>query len=145
MTQILQHIVNMSAKQKATDSPGTPSKRARKVLTLAKKIKVIDAVQAGKSHRAVPIEFDVGRTQVNQIIANKDSITALYTEGMNGTFKYLASRNMQYPKIDTDLWNFFCIAHSKNIPIKGPMLQSEANKSVLKHNYNNFTASSGWL
>ena len=25
------------------------------------------------------------------------------------------------------------------------MLQSEANEFALKHNYNNFTASSGWL
>ena len=67
------------------------------------------------------------------------------TDGMNGTFKYLAPRNMLHPEIDTDVWNFFCIADSKNIPINGPMLQSEANKSALKHNYNNFTASSGWL
>ena len=65
-------------------------------------------------------------TQVNQIKANKDSITALYTEGMNGTFKYLAPRNMQYPEIDTDVWNFFCIARSKDIPIYGPMLQCDA-------------------
>ena len=115
------------------------------MLTLAKKVKVIDTVRAGRSHRAVAIEFEIGHPQVNQIIANKDNITAMYIDGMNGAFKYLAPRNMLYPKIDTGVWNFFCIARSKNIPINGPMLQSEANESALKHNYNNFTASSGWL
>ena len=141
----LQLIVNMSAKRKATDSLGMPSKRTRKVLTVAEKISVIDTVQAGWSHRAVAIRFNVGCTQVNQIMANKDSITAMYTDGMNATFEYLAPRNMMYPEIDTDVCNFFCIAHSKNMPINGPMLQSEANKSALKHNFNNFTASSDWL
>ena len=117
-----------------TDSSGTPSKQVRKVWTLVDKVKVIDAVQAGRSNRAVAIDFNVGHTQINQIMANKESITALYTEGMNATFKY-----------DTDVWNFFCCARSKNIPINGPMLQSEANESALKHNLNNFAASSGWL
>ena len=78
-------------------------------------------------------------------MANKDSITAMYTDGMKDTFKYLAPRKMKYPEIDAEFWNFFCIAHSKNIPINGPMLQSEANKLALKHDFNNFTASSGWL
>ena len=41
--------------------------------------------------------------------------------------------------------NFFCVARSKSIPVNGPMLQSEANESVMKHNYNTFTVSNGWL
>ena len=35
----------MSLKQKAIDSPGTLSKCVRKVLTLAEKVKVIEAVE----------------------------------------------------------------------------------------------------
>ena len=115
------------------------------MLTLANKIKVTDGVEMGKSHQAVAIEFNVGHTQVNQIICNKDTIKAMSTEGMNVTFKYLAPRNMLYPEIDQDVWEFFCLACSRLIPINGPMLQSEANESTLRHNYNTSTASTGWL
>ena len=71
----------MSAKRKAIDSLETPSKRARKVLTLAKKIKVIDSVNTGKSHRAVAIDFNVGRTQINEIIHKRDSVKSRKNRG----------------------------------------------------------------
>ena len=64
---------------------------------------------------------------------------------MNATFKYLAPCNMLYPEINEDVWQFFCLARSKLIPIHGPLLQSEANESTLRHNYDKFTASNGWL
>ena len=38
---------NMSCKRKAPASPLTPSKRAHRVLTLAEKVQVIDAVDDG--------------------------------------------------------------------------------------------------
>ena len=69
----------------------------------------------------------------------------MYTEGMNATFKYLAPCNMLYPEINEDVWQFFCLARSKLIPINGPLLQSEANESTLRHNYDKFTVSNGWL
>ena len=114
-------------------------------MTLAEKIQVIDAVNHGKSHRSVALLFGVGRTQINYIILQKDTIQVAYKHGMNCEVKYLAPRNMLYPEIDEDIWQFFCNARSKNIPINGPMLQSEANESALRHNYNNFTSSNGWL
>ena len=64
-------------------------------------------------------------------MAQMDSIKTAYQEGMNGSIKYLAPHNMQYPEIDANCWNFFCDAHSKSIPINGPMLQSKANESTL--------------
>ena len=47
----------MSAKQKATDSPGTPSKCAHKVLTLAEKVQVIDAANSGLSNVKLASKF----------------------------------------------------------------------------------------
>ena len=66
-------------------------------------------------------------------------------EGTNAAMKYLAPRHMFYPEVDAEVWDFFCITRSNNIPVNGPMLQSEANKSATKHNYNTLTASNGWL
>ena len=64
----------------------------------------------------------------------KDTIRTAYTEGANATIKYLAPRNMQYPVIDKLVWEFFCDAQAKNIPVNGHMLQSEGNKVALKPN-----------
>ena len=50
------------------------SKSARKVLTLSQKVEVISAVDNGKSHRCVAKEFACGRTQVSNIIQNKEQI-----------------------------------------------------------------------
>ena len=135
----------MSTKEKCPESPLIPSKRQCKVLTLAEKIQVIDTVNNGRSHHSGALLFGVGCTQVNTIIGQKEAIKTAYQEGMNASIKYLAPRNMQYPEIDSNVWSFFCEARSKCIPINGPMLQSEANESALHHNYNNFTASNGWL
>ena len=79
----------MSTKRKAPDSPGTPSKCAHKVLNLEEKINVINAVEGGKSHRAVALLFDVGCTQVNQIISHKEAYKMAYQEGMNAELEIL--------------------------------------------------------
>ena len=84
----------MSAKRKAIDSPGTLSKRARKVLTLADKIRVTNAIDSGKSHRAVTLDFTVGRMQINEISCKCDSIKGMYIEGTNAAVKYLAPRHV---------------------------------------------------
>ena len=58
-------MTNVSAEQKAPESPGTQSKCALKVLTLEEKISVIGAMENGLSHKSVTLKFDCGRTQVN--------------------------------------------------------------------------------
>ena len=94
------------------------------MLTLAQKVDVIDAVDNGKSHRAVALMFGVGRTHVNTIMSQKEQIRTAFAEGMNASIKYLAPRNMQYPEIDADVWSFSCGACSKSIPINGPCFAS---------------------
>ena len=50
--------------------PGTPSKCIHKVLTLAEKVKVIEAVNTGLSNVKVATKFGCGRTQVANILLN---------------------------------------------------------------------------
>ena len=135
----------MSAKQKVPSLPATPSKKSQKVLTLANKIRVIEAVDNGMLHRWAAIKFDCGHTQVNTIILNCDSITEAYQNGTKATVKYLIPRNIQYPEIDQEVWDFFCLARSKLIPVNGPLLQSKATESAMRYGYNAFSASNGWL
>ena len=76
---------------------------------------------------------------------HKETFRTAYQEGMNADIKYLVPCNMQYPEIDKQVWDFFCLSQSKCIPINGPMLQSEANECDMKLNDNNFSMSNGWL
>ena len=69
----------------------------------------------------------------------------MYKESANAAVRYLAPRHMLYPEVDAEMWDFLCITRSKNIPNDGPMLQSGADESAMKHHYNTFTASNGWL
>ena len=135
----------MSTKRKSSAVSTTPSKRARKCLTLAEKIEVIRFVDPGHSNRAAAEKFAIGRTQVNTIIINKEQIKKTFEDGKNTSTKYLAPRPLVYPEIDEEVWNFFVEARSKKIPISGFNLLSEAEELALRHGYSNFNASNGWL
>lgn len=135
----------MSLKRPAPDSPGTPSKKARKVLTLAEKMEVITAVHEGLSNRAAAIRFGVGRTQVNNIIGDQQTIEQAFRDGTNTKVKYLVPRTLKYSDIDKEVYDFFLQCREKNIPVSGGALQRHALISSLKLGHNDFTASNGWL
>ena len=136
----------MSAKRKAIDHPGTPSKHACKVLTLAEKIKVIETIEDGLSNVKVASKFRCGCTQVGNIMLNNETaILEAYTNGTKDVTKYLQSRNCMYPQIDTKVWEFHCEARSKNMPVNGGLLKSEALSITKSLNITDFTASNGWL
>ena len=115
------------------------------ILNLCDKVRVIEAVNGGLSHPTVTSKFGMGRTQINNIIADQENIQKMYNDDSNAHTKYLSHHQLQYPEIDEECWKFFCKVHSKNIPVNGPMLLAEANEIALKHNYDKFTASNGWL
>ena len=115
------------------------------MLTLANKIKVIEAVDNGMLRRAVATKYEWGRTQINTIILNHNSITEACINWTKASVKYPIPRNMQYPEVDRGVWEFFCLARSKNIPVNGTLIQSEATESAMRHGYPGFATSSGWL
>ena len=95
------------------------------------------------SHHSAAVKFEVGRTQINNIILDQQNIQQMYTEGSNAQAKYLSCRQLQYPEINDKVWRFFCEARSKNIPVNGSMLLAEANEIAIKYNYDKFSASNG--
>ena len=115
------------------------------MLNLCDKVRVIEAINGDLSHRTVASKFSIGGTQISNIIADQGNIQKLYTEGSNAQTKYLFHHQLQYSEIDEECWKFFCEAHSKKMPVNGPMLLAEANEITIKHNYDKFIASNGWL
>ena len=116
----------MSAKRKEIDSPGTPSKRVCKVLTLVEKVQVIDAINSGLNNTKVASKFQCGWTQIANILLNKTAILEAYTNGTKYTTKYLQPRHCMYPEIDAKVWKFYCEVRSQNMPVNGGLLKAEA-------------------
>ena len=92
---------------------------------MAEKITVIEAMDASSSSRVVASQFGVRKTQINNIMNNKKSLIQLYSEGANGSINYSTPKNIQHPKIDCEVWDYYCMARCKNMPVNGPMLQAE--------------------
>ena len=122
----------MSQKRKATELSITPAKRARKVLTLAKKVQVIEYVDSGANNVKTAMKFGCGRTQIGNILLNRKAILETYGNGRNCESKYLQQRPQQYPGIDEAVWKFFCEGRTKNMPINGELLKSEALEVMAK-------------
>ncbi len=83
------------------------SKQKKNFLPLKKKVEVIKAHEndKGLSHRALGEMFQCGRTQVAQIIKNKDSILALFKANASGSRIYSTkvSRTCEYEDINKAL------------------------------------------
>ena len=118
----------MSTERKATDSPGNPSKCAHRVLTLAEKVKVIEA--SGLNNVKTALKFNCGPTQIANIYLNKTAIMEAYTNGRNSDSKYLEPKPAMYPEIDEGVWQFFCEVRSKSMPVNGGLLKSEYLNSL---------------
>ena len=76
---------------------------------------------------------------------NKTAILEAYTNGAKAETKYLQSRNCMYPQIDTKVWEFYCEARSKNMPVNEGVLKAEALPVTKSLNITGITASNGWL
>lgn len=76
------------------------SGRKRKILTLEDRVKVIDRVKKGESCRAVALSLDVGKTQIQSIIKDKETIMKEWQEGGNAERKYVKARRLLYDDLD---------------------------------------------
>ena len=50
-----------------------------------------------------------------------------------------------YPEIDAKVWEFYCEARSKNMPVNGGLLKAETLCIAKEKNLIDFSASNGWL
>ena len=72
-------------------------------------------------------------------------ILEAYTNGTKSNTKYLQPRHCMYPEIDAKVSDFYCDAHSKNMPVNSGLLKAEALAIAKEKNLSDFTASNGWL
>lgn len=99
----------------------------RKHLTLAEKIKLLDFYQKENvSARTLADKFGIGRTQATNLIKNRETILKLWKSHGNDQMKTIKRRKTESVNINEVVYEWFCAARAKNIPISGPILKEKA-------------------
>ena len=125
---------------------GAPALSAkRNALCLANKMKVIEYAKQNLSARTRKIAevFECGKTQIQMILKNQESITRDYETNGPAARKHLCGP--QYEDVDSTLYDWYCLARQRLVPVTGPMLQEEALIIVCSLGINDFKASNGWF
>ena len=87
----------------------------------------------------------VGETQTQSVILDKEGILKEWKTGQSSTRKYSKVRKTPYEQLNKLVWEWFCIARSKGVPVSGALLQQKALMFSMQFGHNDFMASNGWL
>jgi IS30 family transposase len=101
-------------------------KRKVSVLTLQQRVEVLKKHSEGKSCRAIAEEFNCGKTQIQSVVRNSDKIMEEWNKCTNSSIKYLKRRKTGYEELNDLIYEWFCVARSKNLPISGPLLKEKS-------------------
>lgn len=117
----------------------------RKRLNLAQKIDIIKFAEEHRiGVRAVAEKFNIGKTQVSEIIKNKIYLSQTFVEEGSKNSK------RKFPKsdgeiIDTVIFQWYLHARVNNLAISGKVLKEKALELASEVGLNSFKASNGWL
>ena len=119
---------------------------ARKELTLAERVQVIEYAQnnPGVGSRSIAERFRCGRTQIQKILSQKETILMDYA-AMNVPSSRKRCRVPTHADVNDAMYEWYSLARERNIPVTGPMLQEEALQVASRLGNTTFKASNGWL
>ena len=127
-------------------APGRRVKRLHKELSLEEKIKLIESCEQRPkpTQQQLGDQFGIGRSTVSDILRKKDSYKAQWEENQSSKRQRL-NKSTRLDSLNKLVFDFFCKARSKNIPISGPIIQKKALEFSAELEIENFQASNGWL
>ncbi|GBL85459.1 hypothetical protein AVEN_34637-1 [Araneus ventricosus] len=118
----------------------------RKRLNLKEKIDVLEVTEKEKlSVRSLAKRFHVGKTQISELLKDKEGIRKMWLLNSNENLKNLKFRNTETSEIDKVLVKWFRSARAKNIPVSGVLLQEKTREVGESLVLETFKASYGWL
>lgn len=127
----------------------TGTKRKRNVLTLEKKLEIVNELKKGVTPAALSVQYDVPRSTIYDIKSKSDEIEkfASQMESQDGRpNQRKVMKKAANEVLDTALYLWFIQKRSEGIPLSGPII---AEKAIFFNNKLNgdaaFKASSGWL
>lgn len=117
--------------------------RKRVHLSLQEKVKVIQEYEANKgSVRSLAEKFGCGKTQISDLLKDKESILSAYESNASTCKKRRASK---FNEVNEALYKWYCMACSKNIYPCGPQLCAKGKEIATRLGISDFKGSNGWL
>ena len=115
-------------------------------MNLKEKIDVLEVAEKEKlSVRSLAERFHVGKTQISELLKEKEEIRKMWVLNSNENLKNLKFRKTETSEIDEVLMKWFRSARAKNIPVSGVLLQEKAREVGESLGLETFKASNGWL
>ncbi|KAI9555083.1 hypothetical protein GHT06_017598 [Daphnia sinensis] len=135
----------------AAGTTTTPAARnKRQELSFAERIQVIQARTCGKSMRQLALQFGCGKTQILNILGQRDSYLREWDEKQAESNPHISARKRRSRRTGNEetnqkVWDWYIRQKNLGIKVTGPMLQREARSIARGLNIPNFAASNGWL
>ena len=132
----------------ASASAATRSKRQE--LSFAERIQVILARKGGKSMRQLALQFGCGKTQILNILGQRESYLREWEEKEGPSNPHIGARKRRSRRTGNEetnrqVWDWYQQQKSAGLRVTGPMLQREARSIARSLGIANFAASNGWL
>lgn len=137
------HHTQLAGSRMATS---TSSSKKRNYLTLQKRVEVIKEFgkNPGMNHRVLAEMFNCGKTQIGQILKQKESILSLYQSNRSAKRKKM-SRASAFEDVNKAVFEWYSMACSKSIFPGGPQVAEKAKQIAEKLGKSDFKGSNGWL
>ena len=87
---------------------------------------MLKKLDSGVSCRALAVEIGCGKTQITRIRAEKDSIMKDWGLGCRADLN-VKKRKTVYDQLNCLVWEWFCTARSKQLPVSGRLIQVRNN------------------
>ncbi|EFX90269.1 hypothetical protein DAPPUDRAFT_94311 [Daphnia pulex] len=128
----------------------TATRNKRQELSFAERIQVIQARTSGKSMRQLAVQFGCGKTQILNILGQRDAYLKEWDEKQAESNPHISARKRRSRRTGNEetnqkVWDWYNRQKNMGIRVTGPMLQREARSIARNLNIPNFAASNGWL
>ncbi|XP_041366852.1 major centromere autoantigen B-like [Gigantopelta aegis] len=123
-----------------------PAKRRRVELSLDDKLKIIKSFESvpKPTLRSLSEKFSIGKSTVGDIIKKREVYKAEFEKNISGN-KRRFNNACKFDKLNELIWQWFCQARAKNIPISGPIIHEKASEFAKELAVADFKGSNGWL
>lgn len=117
-------------------------KRQHNEVTLKVKYDALSDLDKGISNQEVVKKYDIPASTLSTRKKNKEKIFKAFEQS---SLKRQRVKTDKYEKLNKALLTWFTSMRGNNIPINGPILMEKAQDFAKAFNYDNFSASNGWL
>ena len=118
------------------------TKRKHREVTLKVKYEALKELEKGRPNKDVAKRFSIPGSTLAIWKKNKEKIFGAF---QNLSLKRQRVKAGTYEKLNKALLKWFTSMRGNNIPFSGSILLEKTHEFVKAFNYNDFTASNGWL